>query len=249
MTAVFIGAGADNCGLNEFEFTYHLLNNDKQHDVCTDLIAKMEKKSNNSNHSSHGVDHLTGQLCELALEQNNDNDNDKSTASTSHMEKPLMSTNTAWRIAPCRRPRAHASSSSLRSLTTPMPDIRRQRAVSAPTPISPNNERSAFINHDKQPHQDTSPSHCNEPVSNLQRKRRLSLDVEVPASVLKRRGAISPLVVPSLECFIRQTRARLDAQATTTTTPSPLIGSPVLSMADDTSCPSTDDEFDHEILL
>jgi hypothetical protein len=273
MAAVFIGAGADNCGLNEFEFTYHLLNSDKQHDVCTDLIAKMEKSnnSNNDNHSSqHGVDHLAGQLCELALEQKNCHDNmsieSNNTATTASLtEKPSTTT---WRIAPCRRPRVHASSSSssLRSLTTPMPvasdrpaatvvsrlsamplsfqDMRRQRAVSAPTPLSSNNERGAFIKDKQQQQPDIDSSSCsNEPVSNLQRKRRLSLDVEVPASVLKRRGAISPLVVPSLECFIRQTRARLDAEVTT---PSPLSGSPVLSMADDISCLSTDDEFDHD---
>ncbi|RKP24431.1 hypothetical protein SYNPS1DRAFT_29810 [Syncephalis pseudoplumigaleata] len=277
-TTVFIGAGASN---GELDLTYHhrhqqhLLDHGKssQHNVCSTILAQMDEAPRQPPSASHGgmVERLAGQLCELALEQAGTTAATATSGSCTRPGEAAISSNGSkriLRIASCRRPRGHtaqslaaqpasvlARSSAMMALS--LHDIRRQRASSAPTPLSPSREavpsihasslkRDTDSQHYCPPADETSSSSSSSSLcSGMSRKRRLSLDVDVPSTVLKRRGAISPLAVPSLECFIRQTRARLDEEAEAAA-PS-LVCSPVLSMADDdTSCPSTDDELEHD---
>ncbi|KAI9597836.1 hypothetical protein BDF19DRAFT_411767 [Syncephalis fuscata] len=273
MSTVFIGAGVKNCGLSEFEFACLIDTSKQENDVCSKLISQMEQSTGKLQcptnlvsaapaPASTTIDSLTGRLCDMALEQ--DANSIASTrpqkVSLANEQQPL------WRIAPCRRPRNRASGSEIAStpssLTTvphgtisqsallsrssamalSLQDTRRQRAISAPAPLSPS-KQCEFVDQNGTILATNDGDNSSRP--SLQRKRRLSLDVEVPPSVLKRRGAISPLAVPSLELIIQQTRARMNAGTSSASSfvSSSLIGLPALASSN-TSYASSDDDDD-----
>ncbi|RKP09702.1 hypothetical protein THASP1DRAFT_28502 [Thamnocephalis sphaerospora] len=165
-------------------------------------------------------------------------------------------------IAPCRRPRAHTLEGRQHRLPLPvstgtypppppttatLPAIlmtrpmqlqrRRLRACSAPSP-------PACSETAQQPPVmvvDSTDATSAQPFRSA--KRRLALDVDIPASVLKRRGAISPLAIPALELAAKRARARTySGDATPPFLSSPLVG----VLPSDASCPSTDDEQEEE---
>jgi hypothetical protein len=158
-------------------------------------------------------------------------------------------------IAPCRRPRAYTLDDRQHQLPLPVsrPLMSMSMGLFWPVPETPQ------VTHSVRPSSAQSAPVLSdppvmasdfEPVSvapSRASKRRLSLDMDIPPSVLRRRGAISPLATPTIELAVKRARARLCAEDNVfanTTTSDDAYPSSITSMMStiDTLVTSKDDD-------